>query len=137
MAVYAVHGTAPYAGLNTVDQSQIDAAQVDGAGPWMLLLRITYRPFGLAILSVLAIKGDGCVPVLRPDLRSDGRGTGNATETVMIYTYQLAFRLLQIGSFGAGGDHAADYRGGDRGDHRGAISARTGWILMWCGWCGI
>ena len=29
-----------YAGLNTVDQSQIEAAQIDGAGVWTLLFRI-------------------------------------------------------------------------------------------------
>ena len=29
-----------FAGLNTVDQSQIEAAQIDGAGTWKLLFRI-------------------------------------------------------------------------------------------------
>ncbi len=45
-----------YAGLNTVDQSQIEAAQIDGAGPWMLLGRIMVPAIRPLILFVLAIR---------------------------------------------------------------------------------
>ena len=45
-----------YAGLNTVDQSQIEAAQIDGAGVWMLLFRIMLPSIRPLIVFVLAIR---------------------------------------------------------------------------------
>ena len=45
-----------YAGLNTVDQSQIEAAQIDGAGVWTLLFRIMLPSIRPLIVFVLAIR---------------------------------------------------------------------------------
>ena len=45
-----------YAGLNTVDQSQIEAAQIDGAGAWTLLFRIMLPSIRPLIVFVLAIR---------------------------------------------------------------------------------
>ena len=90
-----------YAGLNTVDQSQIDAAQVDGAGPWMLLLRIMVPAIRPLILFVLAIRVMDAFRFFDQIYVLTAGGPGNATETVTIYTYQLAFRLLQIGKASA------------------------------------
>ena len=80
-----------YAGLNTVDQSQIDAAQIDGAGVWMLLIRIMLP----AIRLMDAFRFFDTIYVLTSG------GPGTATETITLYTYALAFRLLQIGKASA------------------------------------
>jgi multiple sugar transport system permease protein len=90
-----------YAGLNTVDQSQIEAAQVDGAGPWMLLFRIMVPAIRPLILFVLAIRVMDTFRFFDQIYVLTAGGPGNATETVTIYTYQLAFRLLQIGKASA------------------------------------
>ncbi len=90
-----------YAGLNTVDQSQIEAAQVDGAGPWMLLFRIMVPAIRPLILFVLAIRVMDAFRFFDQIYVLTAGGPGNATETVTIYTYQLAFRLLQIGKASA------------------------------------
>ena len=90
-----------YAGLNTVDQSQIEAAQVDGAGPWMLLFRIMVPAIRPLILFVLAIRVMDAFRFFDQIYVLTAGGPGNATETVTIYTYQIAFRLLQIGKASA------------------------------------
>jgi multiple sugar transport system permease protein len=90
-----------YAGLNTVDQSQIEAAQVDGAGPWMLLFRIMMPAIRPLILFVLAIRVMDAFRFFDQIYVLTAGGPGNATETVTIYTYELAFRLLQIGKASA------------------------------------
>jgi len=90
-----------YAGLNTVDQSRIEAAEVDGAGPWMLLFRIMMPAIRPLILFVLAIRVMDAFRFFDQIYVLTAGGPGNATETVTLYTYQLAFRLMQIGKASA------------------------------------
>lgn len=90
-----------YAGLQTVEQSQIEAAQLDGAGRATLLFRImlpSIRPlivFVLAIRIMDAFRNFDTIYVLT------GGGPGSATETITMYTYALGFRLLEIGKAAA------------------------------------
>jgi multiple sugar transport system permease protein len=86
-----------YAGLNTVDQSQIEAAQIDGAGVWMLLFRIMLPSIRPLIVFVLAIRLMDAFRFFDTIYVLTGGGPGTATETITLYTYALAFRLLQIG----------------------------------------
>ena len=90
-----------YAGLNTVDQSQIEAAQIDGAGIWTLLFRIMLPSIRPLIVFVLAIRLMDAFRFFDTIYVLTGGGPGTATETVTIYTYALAFRLLQIGKASA------------------------------------
>jgi multiple sugar transport system permease protein len=90
-----------YAGLNTVDQSQIEAAQIDGAGPWMLLLRIMVPAIRPLIVFVLAIRLMDAFRFFDQIYVLTAGGPGTATETITLYTYALAFRLLQIGKASA------------------------------------
>jgi multiple sugar transport system permease protein len=86
-----------YAGLNTVDQSQIEAAQIDGAGVWMLLFRIMLPSIRPLIVFVLAIRLMDAFRFFDTIYVLTGGGPGTATETITLYTYALAFRLLQVG----------------------------------------
>jgi len=86
-----------YAGLNTVDQSQIEAAQIDGAGVWMLLFRIMLPSIRPLIIFVLSIRLMDAFRFFDTIYVMTGGGPGTATETITLYTYALAFRLLQIG----------------------------------------
>jgi multiple sugar transport system permease protein len=90
-----------YAGLNTVDQSQLEAAQVDGAGPWTQLVRIMIPAIRPLILFVLAIRVMDAFRFFDQIYVLTAGGPGNATQTITIYTYQTAFRLLQIGKASA------------------------------------
>ena len=90
-----------YAGLNTVDQSQIEAAQIDGAGVWTLLFRIMLPAIRPLIVFVLAIRLMDAFRFFDTIYVLTSGGPGTATETVTLYTYALAFRLLQIGKASA------------------------------------
>jgi multiple sugar transport system permease protein len=90
-----------YAGLNTVDQSQTEAAQIDGAGPWMLLFRIMLPSIRPLIVFVLAIRLMDAFRFFDQIYVLTAGGPGTATETITLYTYALAFRLLQVGKASA------------------------------------
>jgi len=90
-----------YAGLNTVDQSQIEAAGIDGAGTWKLLFRIMMPNIRALIVFVLAIRLMDSFRFFDQIYVLTAGGPGTATETITMYTYALAFRLLQIGKASA------------------------------------
>jgi multiple sugar transport system permease protein len=90
-----------YAGLNTVDQSQIEAAQIDGAGIWTLLFRIMLPAIRPLIVFVLAIRMMDAFRFFDSIYVLTSGGPGTATETITLYTYALAFRLLQVGKASA------------------------------------
>jgi multiple sugar transport system permease protein len=90
-----------YAGLNTVDQSQIEAAQIDGAGPWMQLFRIMLPSIRPLIVFVLAIRLMDAFRFFDQIYVLTAGGPGTATQTITLYTYALAFRLLQVGKASA------------------------------------
>ncbi len=90
-----------YAGLNTVDQSQIEAAQIDGAGALTQLFRIMVPAIRPLIVFVLAIRLMDAFRFFDMVYVLTSGGPGTATETITLYTYVLAFRLLQIGKASA------------------------------------
>jgi multiple sugar transport system permease protein len=90
-----------FAGLNTVDQSQIEAAQIDGAGPLTQLFRIMLPAIRPLIVFVLAIRLMDAFRFFDSIYVLTAGGPGTATETITLYTYALAFRLLQIGKASA------------------------------------
>jgi multiple sugar transport system permease protein len=90
-----------YAGLNTVDQSQIEAAQIDGAGIWTLLFHIMLPAIRPLIVFVLAIRIMDAFRFFDQIYILTSGGPGTATETITMYTYALAFRLLEIGKASA------------------------------------
>jgi multiple sugar transport system permease protein len=90
-----------YAGLNTVDQSQMEAARIDGAGRWSLLFRIMVPTIKPLILFVLAMRLMDAFRMFDIVYVLTAGGPGTATETVTMYDYALAFHLLQIGKASA------------------------------------
>ena len=90
-----------YAGLNTVDASQIESAQMDGAGNWTILTRIMLPAIKPLILFVLAIRIMDAFRFFDTIYVLTAGGPGTATETLTLYTYALAFRLLEVGKASA------------------------------------
>lgn len=86
-----------YAGLNTVDHSQIESARMDGAGNWTLLTRIMLPAIKPLIIFVLAIRIMDAFRFFDTIYVLTAGGPGTATETVTIYTYAIGFRLLEVG----------------------------------------
>jgi multiple sugar transport system permease protein len=90
-----------YAGMNTVDESQIESARIDGAGAWTVLLRVILPNLKSLIVFVLAIRTMDAFRFFDSIYVLTSGGPGTATETVTIYTYALAFKLLEIGKASA------------------------------------
>lgn len=90
-----------YAGLNTVDHSQIESAQIDGAGNWTVLTRIMLPAIRPLIVFVLSIRTMDAFRFFDSIYVLTAGGPGTATETLTIYTYALAFRLLEVGKASA------------------------------------
>ena len=90
-----------YAGLNTVDHSQIESAQMDGAGNWTILTRIMLPALRPLIVFVLAVRTMDAFRFFDQIYVLTAGGPGTATETITIYTYALAFRLLEVGKASA------------------------------------
>lgn len=90
-----------FAGLNTVDPSQIEAAQIDGAGVFTLLFRIMLPAIRPLIVFVLAVRVMDAFRFFDQIYVLTSGGPGTATETITMYTYALAFRLLEIGKASA------------------------------------
>ena len=86
-----------YAGLQSFDTSLLEAAQIDGATPWQRLRFVILPMMKPLILFVLAIRLMDAFRFFDLVYVLTNGGPGTATETITLYTYQLAFRMLEIG----------------------------------------
>ena len=90
-----------YAGLQAFDTQLLEAAQIDGANAWQRLRYVilpTMKPLILFVVSIRAMDAFRFFDLVYV-LTSGGPGT--ATETITLYTYQLGFRMLDIGKASA------------------------------------
>ncbi len=90
-----------YAALQQVDQSQIEAAKIDGARPIQIVGYVILPSIAPMIVFVASVR---LMDIFRSfDLIYvlTGGGPGTATETVTMFTYSLAFRSLDVGKASA------------------------------------
>lgn len=90
-----------YAGMNNVDQSTIEAAEIDGAGAGRLLYSIILPAIRPLLAFVVIIRFMDAVRFFDQIFVLTAGGPGSATETLTMYTYSLAFRLLEVGKASA------------------------------------
>lgn len=90
-----------YAGLNTVDQSQIEAAQLDGANNRQILLRIMLPAIRPIVAFVLTMRMMDAFRYFDTIYVLTSGGPGSATQTLTMQTYEIAFRLFQVGKASA------------------------------------
>ena len=86
-----------YAGLQSFDTTLLEAAQIDGASAWQRLRYIILPMMKPLILFVVAIRTMDAFRFFDLIYVLTNGGPGTATETITLYTYQLAFRLLEVG----------------------------------------
>jgi multiple sugar transport system permease protein len=90
-----------YAALQGLDKAQIEAAQIDGASNWRVFRHIIVPALIPAIIFTISVRLMDVFRYFDIIYVLTGGGPGTATETVTMYTYQLGFRLLQIGKASA------------------------------------
>jgi multiple sugar transport system permease protein len=90
-----------YAALQTLDQAQIEAAKIDGAGGWRILRHIVFPSMIPVIVFTVSVRLMDVFRFFDTIYVLTGGGPGTATETITIYTYQLGFQLLLVGKASA------------------------------------
>ena len=83
--------------LGNVDQSLVEAAEVDGATPMQVFWKIKWQqimPTTLYILVITTINSFQCFALIQ--LLTSG-GPNHSTDTVMYYIYYTAFKLYRYG----------------------------------------
>ena len=84
------------AALSTVDQEQIEAAELDGAGFWASFRYVILPAIWPVMAVALLIRGLDLVRLFDIVWTMTGGGPGTMTETVSIYAYQTAFREFDV-----------------------------------------
>ena len=90
-----------YAGLQSMDKNLIEAGVIDGASGWNMIWYIILPTLRPLILFVLAIRLMDAFRFFDSIYVLTGGGPGTATETITMYTYQLGFKMLEIGKASA------------------------------------
>ena len=83
--------------LNNVDQSLVEAAEVDGATHLQVFWKIKWpqiKPTTLYILVITTINSFQCFALIQ--LLTSG-GPNHSTDTIMYYIYHTAFKLYRYG----------------------------------------
>ncbi|MEM7026101.1 MAG: sugar ABC transporter permease [Pseudomonadota bacterium] len=80
------------AGLSNVDQSQLEAAEIDGAGYWRVFVKIVLPAIKPVLAIVLLIRALDLVRLFDIVWALTRGGPGTMTETISIYAYVQGFQ---------------------------------------------
>ena len=85
------------AGLQNIDRSLYEAADVDGAGPWRQFIDVTLPMLQPAFLVACLFRTLDAFRVFDVVFIMTGGGPGTATETVSLYTFRTLLQNLRFG----------------------------------------
>jgi len=85
------------AGLQNIDRSLYEAAEVDGAGPWRRFTAITLPLLRPALLVAVLFRTLDAFRVFDVVYVMTGGGPGTATEPLAVYTFTAILRNLRFG----------------------------------------
>jgi multiple sugar transport system permease protein len=80
------------AGLSNVDRSQLEAAEIDGAGWWRIFFRIMLPAIRPVVLVALTIRGLDLFRIFDIVWVLTRGGPGTMTETISVYAYVQGFQ---------------------------------------------
>ncbi len=84
------------AALSNVDRSLVEAAQIDGAGYWTIILRIALPVIKPIVFIALLIRGLDLVRLFDIVWVLTRGGPGTMTETLSVYAYVQGFQQFEI-----------------------------------------
>ena len=85
------------AGLQNIDRTLYEAADVDGAGPWRQFIEITVPMLGPALLVAFLFRTLDAFRVFDVVYVMTGGGPGTATEPIALYTFSTLLQNLRFG----------------------------------------
>ena len=90
-----------FAGLQTVPQESVEAAQVDGASSWAQFRHIELPYIRPLLLLVLFFRIADVIRVFDHVFVLTGGGPGATTEFISLYLYRIAFKFSNLGEASA------------------------------------
>ena len=90
-----------YAALSNVDQSLQEAAEIDGAGYWTVLMRVSLPAIWPVMAIAMIIRALDLVRIFDIVWILTRGGPGSLTETTSIYIYRRGFQQFQTSYTGA------------------------------------
>jgi len=84
-------------GLTTIPHEVYEAARIDGAGFWRVLLRITLPLISKVIVLVILIRGTDAFRVFDIIYALTGGGPANSTMSLSIYAFKQGFQQYEMG----------------------------------------
>ena len=84
------------AALSNVDKSQLEAAEIDGAGFWRTFVRVVMPAIWPVMAIAILIRGLDLVRIFDIIWALTEGGPGTMTETISIYSYVQGFRQFEI-----------------------------------------
>ncbi len=85
------------AGLQGVPEHLLEAARIDGAGPWDEFRHVVVPMVSPVIFFVMIIQVIGSFQVFTPSYIMTDGGPGTATLTLVLYLYRNGFNYLKMG----------------------------------------
>ena len=85
------------AGLQNIDRSMYEAADVDGAGPWCQFIEVTLPLLRPALLAAFLFRTLDAFRVFDVVYVMTGGGPGTATEPIALYTFNTLLQNLRFG----------------------------------------
>lgn len=85
------------AGLQNIDRSLYEAAEVDGAGPWRQFIEVTLPLLRPALLVAFLFRALDAFRVFDVVYVMTGGGPGTATEPIALYTFSTLLQNLRFG----------------------------------------
>lgn len=86
-----------FIGLQNVDKSLLEAAEIDGASSWQKTRLITLPMISPTIFFVLVTMMIGTIQIFDEPYMLTGGGPGDATRTISLYIYNTAFQSQKYG----------------------------------------
>ena len=84
-------------GLQGIDRSYLEAAEIDGAGPWQKAKHITFPLLSPTLFFVFVTMMIGTIQIFdEPYILTSG-GPGDASRSISLYIYQTAFTSQKFG----------------------------------------
>jgi multiple sugar transport system permease protein len=85
------------AALDAIPEQIVDAAQLDGAGPWHLFFRVTLPMISPSMFFATTMTLITSFQVFTQPFLLTGGGPGVDTETLMMFVYNQGFSIYQFG----------------------------------------
>ncbi|AKU16513.1 carbohydrate ABC transporter permease [Luteipulveratus mongoliensis] len=86
------------AGLQTVPKDLVEAARIDGAGPWQIFWNVTVPLMSPTIFFAGVVTFIGAFQIFDPvQIITPNGGPDNSTITIVMYLWQKGFQAFQVG----------------------------------------